>query len=73
MIVYAPFWETLERKQVSTYTLIEKHRINPNTLTRMRANKYLSMRTVDDLCKILDCRIEEIAEYIPDKRKTETP
>ena len=66
MISYAPFWETLKRKGISTYTLREKCNISPNTLTRMRQNKYLSMRTIEDLCKILDCRIEEIAEYIPD-------
>lgn len=67
MIGYSPFWETLKQKNVSTYALIEKHNINPNTLTRMRTNKYLSMRTIDDLCRILDCKIEDIAEHIPDK------
>jgi len=66
MISYAPFWETLKRKGISTYALREKCNISPNTLTRMRQNKYLSMRTIEDLCKILNCRIEEIAEYIPD-------
>jgi len=65
MIVYEPFWETLKQKNISTYTLIEKHNINPNTLTRMRANRYLSMRTIDDLCKILNCQIEDIAKYKP--------
>lgn len=68
MISYAPFWETLKRKNVTTYMLREKCNISPNTLTRMRNNRYLSMRTVEDLCKILDCRLEDIAEYIPDKK-----
>jgi DNA-binding Xre family transcriptional regulator len=68
MISYAPFWETLKRKNVTTYMLRERYNISPNTLTRMKNNMYLSMRTVEDLCKILDCRLEDIAEYIPDKR-----
>jgi len=68
MISYAPFWETLKRKNVTTYMLREKYNISPNTLTRMKSNRYLSMRTVEDLCKILDCRLEDIAEYIPDKK-----
>ena len=67
MISYAPFWETIKRKKVSTYVLREKCGVNPNTLTRMKKNKYLSMRTIEDLCKILDCRLEDIAEYIPDE------
>jgi len=66
LISYAPFWETLKRKGVTTYMLREKHHISPNTLTRMKNNKYLSMRTVEDLCKILNCRLEDIAEYIED-------
>lgn len=68
MISYAPFWETLNRKNITTYVLREKYNISPNTLTRMKNNKYLSMRTVEDLCKILDCRLEDIAVYIPEKR-----
>lgn len=66
MISYAPFWETLKRKSVSTYMLRENHNISPNTLTRMKQNKYLSMRTIEDLCRILNCRLEDIAEYIED-------
>ena len=67
MISYSPFWETLKIKGISTYALREKYHISPNTLTRMRSNQYLSMRTIEDLCKILDCKIEDIAEYIPDE------
>jgi len=66
MISYQPFWETLKAKNVSTYALREKHGISPNTLTRMKNNQYLSMRTIEDLCKILNCRIQDIAEYIKD-------
>ena len=66
MIRYNPFWETLKLKNISTYALREKHNISPNTLTRMRNNNYLSMRTIEDLCKILSCKIEDIVEYIPD-------
>lgn len=33
----------------------------------MKQNKYLSMRTIEDLCKILNCRLQDVAEYIPDK------
>lgn len=64
MISYEPFWKTLKEKGVSTYTLREKHNINPNTLTRMKNNKYLSMRTMEDLCEILDCNLEDIATYV---------
>ncbi len=67
MISYAPFWKTLKRKKVTTYILREKYHISPSILTRMKNNKYLNMRTIEDFCKILNCRLEDIAEYIPDE------
>lgn len=67
MISYEPFWKTLQKKKVSTYLLREKYNISPNTLTRMKNNRYLSMRTIEDLCKILDCRVEDIVEYLPEE------
>lgn len=69
MISYEPFWATLKRKNVTTYTLREKFNISPNTLTRMKNNKYLSMRTIEDFCRILDCRLEDIASYVPDTKE----
>ena len=66
VISYKPFWVTIKRKKVSTYALREKHSISPNTLTRMRKNQYLSMRTIEDFCRILDCDISDIAEYTKD-------
>ncbi|QNK42245.1 helix-turn-helix domain-containing protein [Caproicibacter fermentans] len=67
MISYAPFWKTLKRKKITTYILREKYHISPSILTRMKNNEYLNMRTVEDFCKILNCRLEDIAEYIPDE------
>jgi len=65
MISYAPFWKTIKMKKVSAYALSIKLGVNPSTLSRMRHNKYLSLRTVEDFCKILDCKVEDIVEYIP--------
>lgn len=66
MISYEAFWKTLRKKGISTYALRETYHISPNTLTRMRRNQYLSMRTIEDLCRILDCRIQDIVEYCRD-------
>ena len=68
MIVYTKFWETLKKRKVSTYALIEKYNFSPSTLTRMRRNQYLSLRTIEDLCKILDCGIGDIVEYVRDEK-----
>lgn len=68
MIIYEPFWETLKQSNETTYTLIKNHGISSNTLCRLRKNESITMVTLNDLCRILNCRPEQIIRYIPDKQ-----
>lgn len=65
MIVYEPFRKTLKASGESTYTLINKHRISSATIDKLRKNKPVTTTTLNDLCRILNCRIEDILLYIP--------
>lgn len=71
MIDYSPFWETLQKSKETTYTLISKHHISSATLDKLRKNKPMNTTTINDLCRILGCRIEEIAQYIPSEEDQE--
>ena len=65
MISYAPFWATLRASGKSTYTLIKNHHISSSTIDKLRNNKPLNVTTINDLCRILNCRVEDVMEYIP--------
>lgn len=65
MISYSPFWETLKNSKESTYSLINSHHISSSTIDKLRKNKPLNTTTINDLCRILNCRIQDIAQYIP--------
>lgn len=65
MIDYSPFWETLEKSIESWYTLTKKHRMSDSTLNRLKHNKDVTTRTLNDLCRILGCDIKDIVRYIP--------
>ena len=67
MISYKPFWETLKRNDVSTYALINKHGISSATINRMKQGGGISTMKIDDLCRILDCRVEDIILYLPEE------
>lgn len=69
MITYKPFRETLKKSPETTYTLIHKHQISSATIDRLRKDKPLSTITIDDLCHILNCQVDEIAAYIPPEDK----
>ena len=65
MISYKPFWNTLLASSESTYTLIKDYHISSSTIDKLQKNKPLNTTTINDLCRILNCRVEQIMEYIP--------
>lgn len=66
MIVFDRLWQTMKDKNISTYTLREEHNFHTDTIRNLRQNLNVTTNTLDKLCKILDCRLEDIAEYMPD-------
>ena len=66
MISYKPFYETLKKRELSTYKLINNYGISRSLLDRLKHNKPLSTVTINDLCNILSCNVEDILTFIPD-------
>ncbi|MCC8050454.1 MAG: helix-turn-helix transcriptional regulator [Clostridiales bacterium] len=67
MISYEPLWRTLQEKRISQYRLIKDYGVSAGQLSRLRANENVSTHTLNVLCQILDCRLEDIAEYRKDE------
>ena len=65
MISYRPFWETLENSNENWYTLTNKYNLSHSTLHRLKHDKDISTKTLNDLCRILNCNIQDIITYIP--------
>ena len=63
MISYEPLYKTMKEKNITTYKLIKDHGISRSLLDRLKHNKPISTVTLDDLCSILDCRVEDILIY----------
>lgn len=67
MISYDNLWKVMQEKGVTQYALIKKHKISPAQITRLKRNESVSTHTIEVFCKILDCRVEDVMEYIPDE------
>ncbi len=63
MINFDKLWIKLEECNVSQYKLINKYNISPSTLTRLKRNESVSTNTIDLLCDILNCSVDEIMEH----------
>lgn len=66
MICYRPLWETMASKGVTTYTLRFKHGMSHATVQRLQKDMPVSTHTLNKLCEILGCGLNDIAVYVPD-------
>ena len=64
LISYEPFWETLKKKNITTYTLINKYNIISATIDRMKKGGGISTMKIDDFCRILKCEVSDIIKFI---------
>lgn len=66
MIQFNKLWKLMEVKGISTYYLREQCGIDSKTIRRLHANENTETKTLNKLCAVLGCRLEDIAEYVPD-------
>lgn len=69
MISYEPLYRTLKEKGISTYKLINQFGVSRSLLDRLKHNKPISTVTLNDLCNILNCKVEDVLVYIEDDIK----
>ena len=68
MISYRPLWDTLGRCGITQYQLIHEYGVSTGTLDALRKNKSVTMNTIHDLCRILNCQISDVAEIVLDEK-----
>ena len=66
MIKYDRLWATMKEKGTTQYDLYTKYNVNRSQLDRLRHNKKVQVNTIDRLCNILYCNVEDIMEHFDD-------
>lgn len=64
MIVFDRLWRTMKERNISQYKLIQEHKFSSGQLDRLRKNGNVSTYTLNELCKILRCSLNDIAEFV---------
>ena len=63
MIVFDRLWLTMKERRISQYKLIKEYGISTGQLDRLRKNENVNTYTLNQLCRIRQCNLEDIAEY----------
>lgn len=66
MITYDKLWETLNKKGISQNTLLRDYNLSKGQLDRLRNNRVVYTATIDKLCNVLECNIDDVMEHVPD-------
>ena len=69
MIKYERLWQIMKQRGVSQYDLYTHYNVNRSQLNRLRHNENVEINTIDKLCNILQCRVEDIMEHFPDDNR----
>ena len=72
MFTYDKLWQTMKERGISQYKLEKDYNISRGTISTLRKNGNVTVYTLDTLCQILHCRIEDILEILPDEESPET-
>lgn len=67
MILYDRLWKTMKDRNISQYRLIHYYNVSPGQITRLKRNQNVNTHTIDMLCRILDCKVEDIMEYVDEE------
>ena len=63
---YAPLWKILIDRNMKRTDLLSVAKIYSQTLAKMGKNEAVSMDALGRICAALNCRIEDIVEFVPD-------
>ena len=66
MIVFDPLWDTMKRKKISQYALIRDYSVSTGTLDALRKNRSVTLHTVNELFRILQCDVSDVIRYVPE-------
>ena len=68
MMSYNNLWAVMKERNISQYALIHQYHVSPGQLTRLRRNESVSTHTIEMFCKIFNCQVGDIMEYIDDEK-----
>jgi DNA-binding Xre family transcriptional regulator len=68
-VSYNKLWKILIDKKMKRTELMEATGIGTTTLSKLGKDQYVSMEVIIKICKVLDCNIGDIVDYIPERKK----
>ena len=68
-VSYKKLFHLLIEKDMTTAQLQQQAGFSANIITRMKRNAYLSLDTIESICRTMNCGVDDILEFVPDGKE----
>lgn len=69
MIKYDKLWDTLKKKGISQNKLLRDYNLSKGQLDRLKKNRVVYTSTIDKLCNVLECDLDDVMEHMHDDNR----
>lgn len=70
-VTYKKLFHMLIDRNMSPAQLQQEAGYSANISTRLRRDSYVSLESVEKICRVLNCKLDDIVEFIPDSPEGE--
>ena len=67
MIDYSPLWDTMQKREISQYRLLNDKIIDNKTLNGLKHNQNITLLTLERICKYLECTPNDVVRFSVDE------
>ncbi|MBR1599218.1 MAG: helix-turn-helix transcriptional regulator [Lachnospiraceae bacterium] len=67
-VSYKKLFHLMIEKNMTNAELQKKAGFSGNIITRLKRNKYISLESAESICRVMDCGVDDILEFVPDER-----
>ena len=64
---YNKLFLLLKEKKISNIDLQKQAGFSGNIITRIKRNEYIRLQSIESICNVLDCKVDDILDFVPDK------
>ena len=68
-VSYKKLFHLLIEKDMTNAQLQQQAGFSANIITRLKRNGYISLESIESICRVLNCGVDDILEFVPDEKE----
>lgn len=65
-VCYDKLFHLMIDKKITNAQLMQGAGFSANIITRLKRNGYISLESVESICRVIDCGVDDMLEFVPD-------